>query len=114
MINRVIDLAKRAKEIYMKRSPEEKRLLLSHIFSNSMLKDQKVAYTLTKNVECITQRVQEKLDSEKVLEPNKCGPTKGQKDSFESICSAMFSLQDNFQTIFKIWLCVIYARPRLY
>lgn len=30
----IIDLARRAREIYERRSPDEKRLLLTHIFSN--------------------------------------------------------------------------------
>ncbi|MSU74874.1 recombinase family protein, partial [Candidatus Kaiserbacteria bacterium] len=35
----VLDLARRAREIYEKRSPEERRMLLAHIFSNLTLKD---------------------------------------------------------------------------
>lgn len=85
----ILDLARRAGQIYLKRSPEEKRLLLSHIFSNLVLKDQKVAYTLTKKVERIAQRVQQKLDDEKVFELKKGGSAKRQKDSFESLCPAL-------------------------
>jgi hypothetical protein len=37
----ILDLARRAREIYEKRSPKEPQLLLSHIFSNLLLKDKK-------------------------------------------------------------------------
>lgn len=67
----ILDLACRAREIYEKRSPEERRLLLVHIFQNLTLKDQKVAYTLKKPVEVLAKRVQEKLDAKKTLEPKK-------------------------------------------
>ncbi len=85
----ILDLARRSAEIYSKRSPEEKRLLLSHIFSNLVLKDQKVAYTLTKTVERIAQRVQQKLDGESFFEQGSGGSNKQQKDPFESLCPAM-------------------------
>lgn len=66
----ILDLARRAAEIYEKRSPEEKRMLLSHIFLNLILKDGNVAYSLTKPVEKIAKRVQEKLDVGKNFEQN--------------------------------------------
>ncbi|MEK7581998.1 MAG: hypothetical protein AAB488_01555, partial [Patescibacteria group bacterium] len=65
----ILDLARRAREIYLKRTPEERRMLLTHIFSRLVLKDKKSNYTLKKSVEVYAKRVQEKLDMEKSLEP---------------------------------------------
>lgn len=65
----ILDLARRAREIYLKRTPEERRMLLTHIFSHLVLKDKKSNYTLKKAVEVYAKRVQEKLDMEKSLEP---------------------------------------------
>ncbi|MDO8482652.1 MAG: recombinase family protein, partial [bacterium] len=65
----ILDLARRAREIYEKRSPEEKRLLLSYLFSNLVLKDKKANYSLKKSVEVFARRVQERLDAEKNFEP---------------------------------------------
>ncbi len=85
----ILDLANRAREIYEKRSPEERRLLLSHIFSNLMLKDEKVLPLLKKPVEVLSKRVQQKIDAEKNFELKKTVATKRQKDSFESLCPAL-------------------------
>lgn len=85
----ILDLAYRAKEIYQKRSPEERRLLLSHIFSNLTLKDDKVFPLLKKPVEVLSRRVQEKIDAQNIFEPKKKLAQKGQKDSFESLCPAL-------------------------
>lgn len=81
----ILDLAVRAKEIYEKRSPEERRLLLSHIFSNMMLKDGKLKYDLKKPVAVIAKRVQERIDAKNNFEPKKTVGNKRQKDSFESL-----------------------------
>lgn len=78
----ILDLAYRAKEIYEKRTPEERRLLLSHIFSNLTLKDEKVLPLLKKPVEVLAKRVQEKIDAQKIFEPNKNLTLKRQKSTF--------------------------------
>ena len=75
----IIDLARRAGEIYQKRSPEEKRMLLKSIFTNLVIKDKKVAYTLNKPMEIVLRRVQEKIDAEKLFEPRKSLTHTGQK-----------------------------------
>lgn len=67
----IIDLAFRARELYEKKSPEERRVLLTKLFSNLYLKDTETTYTLKKPVEVLAKRVQEKLDVEKVSEPKK-------------------------------------------
>lgn len=69
----ILDLARRAREIYEKRSPEEKRLLLSYLFSNLVLKDKKATYSLKKSVEVFARRVQEMLDVGKNFEPAQKG-----------------------------------------
>ncbi len=79
----IIDLARRAREIYERRSPEERRMLLSYIFSNLTLKGKNVAYILNEPVEKIAQRVQQKIDAQKEFEPQKIGSTKAQSDPFE-------------------------------
>jgi len=61
----IIDLACRAREIYQRRTPEQRRTLLKHLFSNLMLEDEKVGYTLTEPVEVLAKRVQERIDAEK-------------------------------------------------
>lgn len=67
----VLDLAARAHEIYLKRTPEQRRVLLSHLFSNLVLKDDKVAYTLKTPVQKLAARVQKRLDAEKFFERQK-------------------------------------------
>lgn len=85
----ILDLARRAREIYERRSPDEKRLLLAHIFSNLMLKDEKVTYTLTAPIQVLAKRVQQRIDAEKSFEPAKRGSKKGKSDSFESLHPAL-------------------------
>jgi site-specific DNA recombinase len=75
----ILDLAFRAKEIYEKRSPEERRTLLSHIFSNLTLKDEKVLPLLKKPVEVLAKRVQERIDTQNNFELEKGLGIKGQK-----------------------------------
>ena len=82
----ILDLAFRAREIYERRSPEERRLLLSHIFSNLVLKDEKVLSSLKKPIEVLSKRIQEKIDAEKIFEPKKKVTLKRQKSSFEPSC----------------------------
>lgn len=65
----ILDLSSRAREIYTKRSPEQRRLLLSHIFSNLTLKDKIISYSLKKPVAVLVKRVQQKIDDEKTFEP---------------------------------------------
>ena len=65
----ILDLARRARAIYEKRSPEERRLLLSHLFANLTLKNHNVVYDLKEPVQVLAKRVQEKLDAEKIFEP---------------------------------------------
>ncbi len=67
----ILDLARRAREIYEKRSPEERRLLLTHIFSNLVIKDKKAIHYLTKPVEQLSKRVQKKIDEENAFELKK-------------------------------------------
>lgn len=79
----ILDLAHRARAIYQheRRTPEEKRLLLTHLFSNLTLKDKKLSYTLKKPVEVIAKRVQERLDAQKIFEQQKTLAPKGRKGS---------------------------------
>lgn len=67
----ILDLARRAKEIYEKRSPEERRLLLSHIFSNLFLKDKKASSLLKSSTNKLAQRVQERIDAKNKFELEK-------------------------------------------
>ena len=64
----ILDLARRAREIYERRSPEEKRLLLKHIFTNLTPKDRKTIPGLKRSIEVIAKRVQEKLDTQNNFE----------------------------------------------
>ncbi len=75
----ILDLARRAREIYEKRSPAERRLLLSHLFSNLVLTDEEVAYTLKKPVQRYAERVQQLIDAEKSFELQKTLGKKGRK-----------------------------------
>lgn len=77
----IIDLARRAREIYEKRTPEERKLLLGHIFSNLILKDDLPSYTLKEPIQRLAERVQQRLDKEKVFERKKALRRKT-KDSF--------------------------------
>lgn len=86
---KILDLAFRAREIYNRRSPEEKRLLLSHIFSNLTLTDGNVAYSLKSPFQKVFERAQQRLDAENTFEPQKDSLVKGEKDSFESLTPAL-------------------------
>lgn len=77
----ILDLARRAGKIYEKRTPEQRRILLGHIFSNLTLKDKKVAYILKAPIEKLSKRIQEKLDAQKKLEPQKSLSNKGKGTS---------------------------------
>lgn len=61
----ILDLARRAGEIYKKRNPEEKRMLLQNLFSNLTVKDRNTTYSFKTTVEVFAKRVQEKIDLEK-------------------------------------------------
>lgn len=67
----ILDLARRAREIYEKRSPEERRLLLSYIFSNLVLKDKKTSSVLKNAPSKLAQRVQERIDAQNKFELKK-------------------------------------------
>lgn len=67
----ILDLARRAAKIYAKRTPEQRRILLGHLFSNLTLKDKNVAYELKSPVEKLSKRIQERLDAQKKFEPKK-------------------------------------------
>jgi len=67
----ILDLARRAREIYEKRSPEERRLLLSHIFSNLFLKDKKATSLLKKSPKTLARRVQQRIDAQNNFELKK-------------------------------------------
>ncbi|MCB9805591.1 recombinase zinc beta ribbon domain-containing protein [Candidatus Nomurabacteria bacterium] len=96
----ILDLARRAREIYEKRSPEEKRLLLNYIFSNLTLKDKKVIYSLTKPVEVLAKRVQEKLDAEKSFELKKTFVKQRRNKDLVGVSTALLHGQDsNLQPI---------------
>ncbi len=105
----IIDLARRSAEIYAKRSPEEKRLLLSCLFSNLTLKDKKVIYTFKKPVAVLAQRVQEKIDAENIFEPEKTLVTKGLKGDSEPKLTGLLDMVREIGTFWKhnkelIWL----------
>ena len=67
----ILDLARRAREIYEKRTPEQRRTLLQLIFSNLTLKDKNTSYALKEPLETLSKRVQERLDAQKNFEPRK-------------------------------------------
>lgn len=77
----IMDLARRAGEIYAKRTPEQRRQLLSLLFSNLTLKDKKIMYSFTKPVEVMAKRIQTKLDVAKKFEPEKTLTPQGRKGS---------------------------------
>lgn len=64
----ILDLALRAREIYERRTPEQRRLLLAHIFSSLMLKDSEVDPVFKAPVAKLAQRVQERIDAQKTFE----------------------------------------------
>lgn len=77
----ILDLARRAREIYAKATPEQRRRLLVNIFSNLSLKDKKVAYSLKKPVAVLSKRIQERLDAKIKFEPEKTLTPQGRKGS---------------------------------
>lgn len=85
----ILDLAFRAREIYERRTPEEKRLLLSHIFSNLTLTGGNVAYSLKSPFQKVFERAQQRLDVENTFELLENPGNKGEKDSFKSLTPIM-------------------------
>ncbi len=77
----ILDLARRAREIYEKRSPEERRLLLAHIFSNLFLKDKQASSLLKKSPAKLAKRAQEKIDAQNIFEPKKINGVKAESAS---------------------------------
>ena len=57
----ILELALRAREIYINRSPEQRRQLLGYLFSNLTLKDQKVAHSYTQPVTALSKRYRREL-----------------------------------------------------
>lgn len=98
----IIDLARRAREIYEKRTPEQRRVLLSHIFSNLVLKDGKVLPTLKKSTEALAKRVQERLDVEKSLELQKALVIKGRKAHKTPQTDSLLPLASELRTFFSM------------
>ncbi len=64
----ILELALRAREIYINRSPEQRRQLLGYLFSNLTLKDQTVAPLYTQPVTALSKRVQQKIDAQNKFE----------------------------------------------
>lgn len=86
----ILDLAHRSREIYEKhKNPEDRRLLLSHIFSNLVITDGNMAYSLKKPVQVFADRIRQHIDEKKVFEPQKTIAIKRQNDSFESLSPAL-------------------------
>lgn len=94
----IIDLAHRAREIYERRSPEEKRMLLRYLFSNLTLSDEDVAYTFTPAMDIVAKRVQERLDAESDFRTTKKRVSKRRKDSFESLHPALLHMLNEVRT----------------
>lgn len=65
------------------------RLLLSHIFSNLLLKDGEVAYTLKAPVKKLAERLQQRLDSEKTLELSNVASNSGESGNLGSLHPAL-------------------------
>lgn len=104
----ILDLARRAREIYEKRSPEERRLLLSHIFSNLILKDKKASSLLKSSTNKLAQRVQERIDSQNNFELKKHNTSKV-KNTFQPRNDFLLDMVRDIGTFWKtnkehIWL----------
>jgi site-specific DNA recombinase len=93
----IIDLARRAREIYEKRSPEERRLLLSHIFSNLTIKDKIVSYSLKKSPATLLQRVEEKIEAQNKFELKKNQVNKGKTPASADVCPSWLGRLDSNQ-----------------
>lgn len=82
----ILELATRAKEIYSKRTPAEKRMLLKHLFKHITLKDGKVEYELKTPV----RKLYERLDfDENTFEPKKAFTHKVKASSDSKISSML-------------------------
>lgn len=70
----IIGLAFRMREIYERRdNPEDRRKLLSHIFTDLVLTDQGMTYKLKNSIQKIADRVRQRIDAENTLEPSTNG-----------------------------------------
>ncbi len=81
----IIDLARRSKAIYLRRSPEERRQLINLLFSNMTLKDKELTCTKKEFVEVLSKRVKEKIKLKKIFERKKPLSNKVHSEEFEKI-----------------------------
>ncbi|MDE2022008.1 MAG: recombinase family protein, partial [Patescibacteria group bacterium] len=98
----ILDLALRAKEIYLKRSPDERRVLIAQLFSALRLKNGEMTYELKPPVRKLAERIQKGLDIE-ILEPMQKAAKGGhlQDISVNNIRSSSVGVQEprnNFRT----------------
>jgi site-specific DNA recombinase len=98
----IIGLARRAEEIYKKRSPEERRLLLVHLFSLLTLKNKETGYTLKQPVAVLAKRVQQKIDAEIFEQQQKTAQTVSSSGNLRSSTNKSSSepleAENNFRT----------------
>ncbi len=92
----ILELASRAKEIYSKRTPVEKRMLLKYLFKHISLKDGKVEYELKTPV----RKLYEKLTlDENTFEPQKAFTDKAKASSGSKINTLLRRLDSNQRPI---------------
>ena len=92
----IMELARKARTIYSKRSPDEKRLLLRTMFKTITLKDKEVSYTLTEPV----RKLHEKLIlSENFFEPKKAFADKAKALSEAKIAMMLLRQGSNLRPI---------------
>ena len=98
----ILDLALRAREIYLRRSPEERRALISQMFSALRLKNGEMTYELKPPVRKLAERIRKGLEVEILEPPRKAGNTKqihakGSRKPVKDDTFASF-LQEHFRT----------------
>ena len=76
----LLDLACRARALYEKKRPEQRRLMLKQLFSNLTLKDKKLTPVFVEPLEKLAIRVQKRIDAKLNLERQKGLPGKVKTD----------------------------------
>jgi len=97
----VLDVAKRARDIYLNpnRTVEDKRTLLSFLFSNPTINNGNITISYRKPFDLIHNRLQELMTLEKTekrtFEPPKKPTNKGKSTAFGDACPVMLRRQDS-------------------
>ena len=97
----ILDLAYRAREIYENkdRTPEEKRMLISYLFSSMNLLGEALDYKMKEPVLALSKRIKNRIKAKKIFEPKKALQNNTQTKKEEEIAIVLRDLDSNQEPI---------------